>query len=155
MKPVKLCLSLLALGPPVLSNCCLTGLQLCSWDKGATSFQGIDHRHRHLHHQPALPQTKWSASWSESLWLCPGKTHTNSCGDEPISAFSQEQRLQQNLCASLVPNCLGHCTSHLLHSAFSSTESGTLGGQSLKHWKCFRDVSHHVGLDLPKTHLES
>lgn len=147
--------SLLAVGSSVLSNCCLTGCQLCCWDKAATSFQGIDHHHHHHHHQPALPQAKWPAAWSESPWLCPGQTLTNSHGGEPTSAFSQEQRLQQSLCASSVPNCLGRCTSHLLRSTFSSTEGGTSGGQSLKCWKCFRDVGHHTGLDLPKTHLES
>lgn len=50
---------------------------------------------------------------------------------------------------------LSHCSSHLLCSAFSATESGISGGHSLKWWKHFRDVSHHVGLGLPKTELES
>lgn len=56
VKPAELWLSLLALGSSDLASCCLAGLQLCSWEKGAMSFQGIDHHHHHC--QPAVPQTK-------------------------------------------------------------------------------------------------
>ena len=155
MKSVKLCLFLLARGSSVLPSYCLTGLQPCSWDKGATAFQGTDHHHQH--HQPALVmKAVCFLPLSESLWLWLGKTHTSSHGDEPNSAFSQEQRLQQGLCASSwVSNCLSHCTSHHLRSAFSSAERATLDGRSLKRGKCFRDVGHHAGPGLPKTHLES